>query len=474
MSRPNILLITTDQQRFDTLGCNGAPIGRTPHIDRLAARGTVFGQCYDQNPICIPSRACLQTGRYTWQHGVRYMENAMDTTPGLPPWERTFFDRLHDAGYTTAGFGKIHMMPEDRGFDTKHTIGGKGQRWTQISGQDIGPAPLGWDYGQWVNDRLPGGYELLYEVRRQPAYRQQRGVLAHPLPAALHVESWISEHTLDFLRQDHDQPWFCWCGFTGPHGPLDVPPEYLFNYLPEDMPLPLAWELDRSDRFPYRHSKPKRMTPEESHNTRLFTAYYHALMDLIDDQVGRLMAAFDELGLWDNTLVMMTSDHGEMRGDFGLYGKGNFYDPVTRVPTLIVPPGGRVAGPRFDGLVEMFDLAPTALDYAGIDRPRTMTARSLRPELETGQGGRDAAFCDYLTNDQGRTGSMCRAGRYKLCLWHEADASGVELYDLVDDPQELYNRADDPALASVRSELLERLALRRIEAVRPIPPDEWT
>ncbi len=473
MPRPNILLITTDQQRYDTLGCCRAPIGRTPHLDRLAARGMIFDRCYDQNPVCIPSRACLQTGRYTWQHGVRYMESEIDTTPGLPTWERTFFDRLHDAGYHTAAFGKIHMMPDDRGFDTRHTTGGKGQRWTQLTGQDIGPAPLGWDYGQWLNDRLPGGYELIYQTRQQPAYKAQRGSLAHPLPAALHVESWIGDHTVDFLNRPPDQPWFCWCGFTGPHGPLDVPPEYLFRYLPEDMPEPLRWDLDKSDRFPYRHTRPRSMDDRESHLARLFTAYYHALMDLIDDQVARLVSVFDEQGLWDNTLVMFTSDHGEMRGDFGLYGKGNFYDPVTHVPTFVIPPGGQVAAPRFDGLIEMFDLAPTALDYAGVAIPETMAAKSLRPELESGRGGRDAVFCDYVTNDRARRGTMCRGERYKLCLWHEDAVSGAELYDLVNDPFELQNRAADPAMAGVRAELLERLALRRLEAEAPVPPGEW-
>jgi len=348
MPRPNILLITTDQQRYDTLGCCRAPIGRTPHLDRLAARGMIFDRCYDQNPVCIPSRACLQTGRYTWQHGVRYMESEIDTTPGLPTWERTFFDRLHDAGYHTAAFGKIHMMPDDRGFDTRHTTGGKGQRWTQLTGQDIGPAPLGWDYGQWLNDRLPGGYELIYQTRQQPAYKAQRGSLAHPLPAALHVESWIGDHTVDFLNRPPDQPWFCWCGFTGPHGPLDVPPEYLFRYLPEDMPEPLRWDLDKSDRFPYRPTRPRSMDDRESHLARLFTAYYHALMDLIDDQVARLVSVFDEQGLWDNTLVMFTSDHGEMRGDFGLYGKATSTTGDSRTD-LRHPAGGQVAAPGSTG-----------------------------------------------------------------------------------------------------------------------------
>lgn len=473
MSRPNILLITTDQQRYDTLGCNGAPIGRTPVLDSLAARGMIFDQCYDQNPVCIPSRACLQTGRYTHQHGVRYMENEIDTTPGLPPWELTFFERLREVGYHTAAFGKIHMMPE-RGFDTMHVTGGKGGRWTQITGQPIGPAPLGWDYGNWVNERLPGGYEKLYEQRRKPEYKEYRGALVHALPAELHVETWIANNTVEFLEsRPDDEPWFCWCGFTGPHGPLDVPPEYVDHYDIDNMPLPAHWEIDLSDRFPYRGRGVKRMSEKETWITRLWIAYYHGLMDLIDDQTARLIEVMDRKGFWDNTLVMYTSDHGEMRGDFGLYGKGNFYDPVTRVPTFVIPPGGEVAAPRFDGLIEMFDFAPTALDYAGVEIPEQMAARSLRRELETGEGGREAAFCEFVTNNRNRSGVMCRADRYKLCLWTEGDERGGELYDLLDDPEELRNRWDDPALAGVRRSLAELTVDRWLEVDCPAPRDEW-
>lgn len=473
MGRPNILLITTDQQRCDTVGVYGAPIGRTPHLDALAGRGMVFDRCYDQNPVCIPSRACLQTGRYCHQHGVRYMESVIDTTPGLPSAEWTFFERLRRAGYHTAAFGKIHMMPE-RGFDTLEVCGGKGARWTQITGQDIGPAPLGQRYAAWVEERLPGGYERIYEERRRPEYQQYATALAHPLPAALHVETWIGDNTVAFLDSPPSEPWFAWCGFTGPHGPLDVPPEYLDRYRPEDMPDPAHAGHDLTDRFPYRRRGGRPATPESLARARRFTAYYHGLMDLIDDQIARIVEVLARRGLWDDTLILFTSDHGEMRGDFGLFGKGNFYDRVTRVPTFVVPPGGRVAAPRFDGLVEMFDFAATALDYAGLEMPGHMAARSLRRELETGQGGREAAFCEYVTNDRDRQGIMCRDERYKLCGWTESGESGGELYDLADDPDELRNRYTDPALASVRAELTQRIVERWLTVDCPPPPEEWS
>lgn len=458
MPRPNILLITTDQQRFDTLSCVGPGVGRTPNIDALAARGTLFGRCYIQNPVCIPSRACLQTGRYPHQHTVTYMETVIDTTPGLPEHELTVHERLRSAGYHAAGFGKIHMMP-DRGFDTVQVTGGKGSRWTKSAGLPIGPGPLGPQYAEWLEERVPGGYERIYEVRRTPEYKSTGTALAFPLSAEHHVDTWIGDNTVDFIKSPPAQPWFAWCGFCGPHGPLDVPPEYLDRYDPDDMPEPAHWDIDLGDRFPYRGRAPKARPPEAMARARKWTAYYHALMDLIDDQVGRIIAALDEGGQWENTLVLFTSDHGEMCGDFGLYGKGNFYEPVSRMPVFVVPPGGGVAAPRFDGLTEMFDLAPTMLDYAGLRIPENMAAHSLRPELETGEGGREAAFGEYVTNDRAQRCVYCRTERYKLVLW----TGGGELYDLAEDPDELHNRYDDPALAATRLELTERIVERWLE-----------
>lgn len=472
MPRPNILLITTDQQRFDTLSCLGAPVGRTPSIDALAARGTIFGRCYIQNPVCIPSRACLQTGRYPHQHGVRYMETVIDTTPGLPTYEWTFHERLRAAGYHTAAFGKIHMMPE-RGFDTMQITGGKGARWTHSTGMEIGPGPLGPQYAAWLESRNQGSYERIYEERRKTEYKEQMTAIPSPLPASEHVETWVGNNVVEFLSDPPAAPWFVQCGFTGPHGPLDVPPEYLDRYNPDDMPEPAHWSIDLGDRFPYRGRKPREASEEALAKARHWTAFYHALMDLIDDQIARIVEVFDQRNLWDNTLVLFTPDHGDMRGDFGLYGKGNFYEPVVRMPAFIVPPGGEVAAGRFDGLVEMFDLAATALDYAGLPIPVHMAARSLRRELETGAGGRDAVFGEYVTNDRARSGVYCRTEAHKLVVWTADGERGGELYDLADDPEELANRFDDPGLTAVRRELTERIIGRWLEVDCPPPSEEW-
>jgi len=237
ISRPTILLFTTDQQRYDALGVDGGEVCRTPHLDALARRGVRFDRAYIQNPVCIPSRACLMTGRYTHQHGVRYMETVIDRTPGLPEWELTIQRRLQSAGYHTAAFGKLHMMP-DRDFETMITCGGKGARWTRATGLDIGPGPLGPQYAQWLEARHPGGYELLYEQRRRPEYRANATAVVNVLPLEEYVDYWIAQNTIDFLEQDHDRPFFVWCGFCGPHGPFDPPKPYDELYPLEEIPLP--------------------------------------------------------------------------------------------------------------------------------------------------------------------------------------------------------------------------------------------
>lgn len=158
---PNILLITTDQQRWDTLGCYGNKKVKTPHIDALAARGTRFARPYTQNTICTPARACLQTGRYIHQHGVTFQAIPIDRTPGLPHHELTFMEHLHDvAGYYTAAFGKIHMWPP-KGFRFTQLTEGKGSRWTESSGTlDNTRIIYASDHGDHIGDWSRGGMAL--------------------------------------------------------------------------------------------------------------------------------------------------------------------------------------------------------------------------------------------------------------------------------------------------------------------------
>jgi len=441
--QPNIILITTDQQRYDTLGCNGNSMVRTPALDALARDGSRFERVYVNNPVCVPSRACIQTGRYAHQHGVRYMESEIEKTSGLPFWEQTFMERLQVAGYETGASGKIHMKPT-KGFDWSCLTNGKGARWTAPYGSSLGPAQLGNEYASWLEQRHPGGYAELYEQRRQSEYQDHFTAIANILPIEEYIDYWVTENALDFVSRDRDNPFFCWFGLCSPHPPLDPPAAYAELYPIDDIPL--------SARFTQCPDKPVEMTEQKA---RRFIAYYWSLCTFIDDMVSKLVERLKGQGGYDNTLIIFTSDHGEMMCDFGKRGKGNFDEAVIRVPCIVKPPRGQAPASSIDGLVELIDLAPTILDYAGLPIPELMQGTSVRPLIEGGGTGKDQVLCEFTTADRSQSSKCVRTDRYKYAYW--SGGRGAELFDLQEDPEEWRDVADDPAYRDVRVEMHERL-----------------
>jgi arylsulfatase A-like enzyme len=444
--RPNIILITTDQQRYDALGVNGNAQIRTPHIDRLASMGVHFTHAYVQNTVCVPSRACIQTGRYTHQHGVTYMETVVDATPGLPAWERTFMEHLQAHGYYTGATGKIHMYPE-KGFHWHRLTGGKGQRWLVPQGSPLGPGPLGPVYAAWLESKRPGAYDEIYAARRrQPSYAKL-GVMDTPVSADEYVDDWIGQESVHFIESaaQRDGPFFLWCGFCGPHGPFDPPEPYRSLYAPQDVPLPLELEGWPSWRERWDEAL-----------MRKAIAYYWAMVTCIDDQVGRIIDALQTQGVFENTLILYTSDHGEFLGERGRTGKGLFYDSIIHVPMWILPPQGTPCQPRaIQGLTEVMSIAPTILDYAGIPLPGPMTARSLRPVLEGVSNGREMVFCEYVTNDKARWAKCVRTATHKYIRWWPDLEE--EFYDLVSDPLEGHNLAQTGAQSERMGQLKDAM-----------------
>ena len=470
-SRPNFIVVTTDQQRYDSLGVTGNDIVRTPTIDALARRGTLFTHAYTQNPVCIPSRACLHTGRYCHQHGVQYMESEIDTTPHLPPWETTFMERLQRAGYRTGAVGKIHMV-QTKGYHETELCGGKGARWTQQIGMDIGPAPLGQAYARWLESKRPGAYEEIYEQRRRPEYKAQRGAIVNTLAEDEYVDYWIGESATEFIgRRDGAEPWFLWVGFCGPHGPADPPRRYAEMYDIDQMPVSPTYLCDCADKpeFMRRSGLPATISEDARTMLQRWYAYYCAEMTFIDDMMARILAQLRTSGFADNTIVVFTSDHGEMLGDLGRFGKGNFLQQVIRMPTIVALPDGPAVS-TYDGVVENFRIGPTVLDYAEVQAPPEMTARSLRPIVEGGGDplagtGDEFVLCEYVNNTRDLAGACLTTDRFKYASWGR-EYTG-ELYDLHDDPGEMRNLWADPAHAATRSELAELLNDRYLKSQQP-------
>lgn len=239
----------------------------------------------------------------------------------------------------------------------------------------------------------------------------------------------------------------------------------------DQMPFPATFGADMSDKPEWMRRPPlSEISPEERVRTQRCIAYYYAMMTQIDDMLGRVLAKLAECGFADNTIIITTSDHGEMLGDWGRWGKGVFFEQVVRLPTIIYVPeawrAGRGQPPTCDAVVETFSLAPTVLDYAGIELPPEMQAPSLRPLLEgRTTTARGMALTEYVDNRRGRAGACLITDRYKYCNWGR-DSIG-ELYDLHEDPGERRNLWQDPACAPLRQELADLLIDRLLHSMEP-------
>lgn len=469
---PNVLWICTDQQRFDTLGCLGNPYVHTPNIDQLAANGTLFERCYVQSPICSPSRASFLTGRYP--RTTRCRQNGQT----IPDDEVLVTRLLADAGYVCGLSGKLHLSACNPAAvkDIEHRIddGYAEFHWSHH------PAP-DWPtnaYIHWLHEK---GVSYKTPVRDDCQYVQTG------IPEEHHQTTWCAQKAINFIEAnaDFDHPWLFSVNIFDPHHAFDPPASYLERYLDrlDDIPLPnyTLGELAQKPIFQRvdhdgAYNTPGRYAFSEmrEYDHQLIRAAYWAMIDLIDAQVGRMLAALEATGQLEDTLVIFTSDHGEMLGDHGVYAKGpHFYEPAVRVPLIVAWPGRVKAGQRVDAMVEMLDLTPALLDAAGLPHHPGMQGRSLWPLLtgEAGKTHREDVYCEYyntaMHHDPRAYATMVRTDTFKLVKVHGL-ASG-ELYDLNEDPGETTNRWDDPAYQTVKLEMLERLCDRMAWTIDPLP-----
>lgn len=457
-SRPNILLLCTDQQRWDALGAAGNAAIDTPHLDRLTEQGVMFEQCYVQNPVCGPSRASLMTSSYVSTHGLH--ANGVDLAPGTQLVTR----ELADAGYDTGLVGKLHLG-------------------SCFGGRSEPRVDDGLRVFRWAHDPHPGSSENAYHRWLRAAhpdlYETAAGEAGHSwnsMPTRGHYTRWIAEETIEYLRtgRRRDQPFVFIANFFDPHHAFEAPAEYVERYADVELP-PLT------TRDGELTSKPSVQTAASAASyaghDKGFLEYsteelddarraYYAMVTLVDDEVGRILQALEDEGLADDTLVVFTSDHGEMLGDHQLMLKGPFmYDCAVRVPLIARWPGQLPAGHRVPDLVQWIDLAPTFLDAAGVAPPARYQGRSLLPLARGEESGRGWAISQYRDSghsyDPGVHVTMLRTGPHKLVVHHgdpvTARPREGELYDLAADPGELDNLWDDPAAAGLRARLTEQL-----------------
>lgn len=465
-ARPNVLWICTDQQRYDTISALGNPHLRTPQIDALIAGGVCFEQAYCQSPVCTPSRASFLTGRYPRTTGCRQNGQSM------PERERLLPRLFADAGYRCGLAGKLHLASCDKGkVETRIDDGYGAFHWSHHPQPD-------WPenaYTQWLEAKGEDWHELYADPGN--------GYVKEGVPAELHQTTWCAEMAIDFMRKNSDQPWFFSFNCFDPHHAFDPPKTHLDRFDPSAMPLPKVREGEWREKTPYQaldhewaHNEPggfhtAAMTDDDR---RLVTAAYYAMCELIDEQVGRMMAALTETGQLDNTIVIFMSDHGEMLGDHGIYYKGpHFYDEAVRVPLVLSWPGHLEAGLRSDALVELLDLAPTLLQAAELPVPTALQGRSLLA-LCQGQAPahehRDSVFSEYYNawSHPHSYGSMLRTRTHKIVVYHGIDEG--ELYDLVEDPDEFANLWSSPAHQALKLEMMKACFDSSVFTMDPDPP----
>ena len=459
MDRPNILLLCTDQQRFDALGAYGNPFIDTPHLDALATQGVLFENCYVQSPVCGPSRASLMTGRYMSSHGL--YANGVD----LPSQQRVFTRDLADAGYDCGLVGKLHLGACANGRSEPRTDDGlRVFRWAH----DPYPGSSENAYHRWLRARHP---ELHEKALRSG------GSGFDAIPTTAHYSRWIGQETIDFLRTDRlaDTPFFFVANFFDPHHGFGAPQEYLDHYPLDEIPPPVTTPAELDAKPPIQAEASKRSYAGAARGYAEYSATelaearraYFAMVSLVDDEVGRILAALEETGLDQNTIVVFTSDHGEMLGDHQLMLKGPFmYDCAVKVPLIVRWPGVSQPASRRPELAQWVDLAPTFLEAAGLPIPDPIQGTSLVPLISgTDVSWRDWALCQYRNSGNPYSEpvhvTMLRHGRYKLVVHHGAPASARErtgeLYDLEEDPLELKNLWDAPDYRECRMALQEML-----------------
>ncbi len=451
LDKPNILFIMADQLRPDSLGCYGDAVAITPNIDRLAKDGVAFDNCYVQNPLCCPSRYSILTGRYPHCHGVR--SNWYEPHPG----ETSFGHQLSRAGYRTGMIGKMHLTPwHDRfGFDgriiaeAKHNPG------------------LRDDYERFLNKHGHRRTDL-YDYSSKKFIRNGTAMKSR-LPQELHIDSFVGRSACEYLRTAKE-PFCLVASFNGPHNPYDPPAPYDELFINKSLPPRNMGdgEVEKKPKEAYnyinrrlgRPYKTDEMTDEQIHLTK---AYYYANITLIDDWIGRIVETLKEQGLYENTVVVFMSDHGDLLGDHGLIFKQCFYEQSVKVPLIIHAPALFPAG-RSPALVESIDLFNTLCDLAGVWPAEGVQSRSLLPLLgdpDLRDTHREAAFSENYF------GRLVRHENYKM-VYYPGKTYG-ELYDLDEDPGEQDNLWDKLEGSEIKTRLKDLLLDWSFASEDPLP-----
>ncbi|MDN3518236.1 alkaline phosphatase family protein [Aquisalimonas lutea] len=482
--KPNFLFIMADQLRADYLGCTGHPTIRTPTIDGFASEGMQFNRAFVQAPVCGPSRMSFYTGRYVINHGATY--NNVPLRVGEP----TLGDHLRPLGYRVALVGKTHMRADIEGMERLGVDPGSSRG---VLAAECGFEPYERDDGlhpdqsadpdlaynrylrakgyegdnpwhDYANAADDGSGDVASGWYLRNAHRPAR------VPAEDSETAYMTDRAMDFISEAGDQPWCLHLSYIKPHWPYMAPAPYHDMYGPEDIKPPNRSEMERKNEHPvvaaFRQHEESRNFSDDSVRERVIPTYMGMITQL-DDELARLFAYLREKGLMENTVIVLTSDHGDFLGDHWLGEKDLMYEEAERIPLLIRMPGG-VRG-QSDALVEAIDLAPTFVDLAGgPNLDHVLEGRSLAPLLrgeDPGDNWRDAVVSEmdyawrHARNTLGVEPDAARTTMLRTEQWKYVHYRGFrpQLFDLHNDPGEHRDLANEPEYSGILRDMADRL-----------------
>jgi arylsulfatase len=434
----NLLYITSDQQRWDSLPCYGLDFIQTPNLDRLAREGMVFERCIVPGAVCVPCRASMLTGQYPSTTGV--LTNGTWLRDDSLNWST----HITQSGRKTAAIGKMHFWPWD-------ALGGFSER---IIAEDKRHVYLPDDHVKFLQAH---GMERPHPTT-DPEYFESIGAPIKPWPKRFHIDAFVGDQAAGWIERNAGEPFAAWVSFPGPHDPYDPPEEMARMYYDAPIPEPIGSADELIHKPPAQRSRGKgtlknamfQIDPSQAtaEHYRRWRAHYYANISLIDESVGKILDALERAGILDDTLIIYTSDHGDALGDHGLSYKGLFYESMVHVPLIIRGPGV-TPGTRASSLVSTIDLMPLFYQTCGLTPPETLQGEDISRLLADPSATlRDEVFCELT----GR--AMVQTDRYKYGYYVDGSA---ELYDLQEDPHEIHNLSGDPGYAAVENEMRGRL-----------------
>lgn len=440
-NRANLLFLCSDQHQTAATGCYGSGEAQTPHIDEIASDGVRFDRAYCNAPVCVPSRGSIVTGLHPCRHGAKILRDP------LPNEARTVAHYFKDHGYVTGAIGKMHFVDETRrhGFDHRLHRPDHDKRLTQVEQQAFRD-------DQYVNYPADGGYATGLSGS------------ASTLPERYFPDTFFAEESVAFLRENKDRPFCLWTSFYMPHTPLVPAKQYWDMYDGITLSLPERSDRELEDGFEGHliRSRQRGWYDQKDDSLREAIRGYYGNISQTDANVGRVFDTLRELGLDRNTVVVYTSDHGEMAGAHRTWTKHNMYEQSVSVPLIVRMPDRMEAGTARTQLIEHTDLLPTLTELCGLGSPSSgIDGRSIAPLV---QGGtytpREHVYSEYyfchrsFTTDDRYVGKppilMVRTGKWKLNYLSWARS---ELFDLEADPGEFNNVIDDTGNSGIVREL---------------------